>query len=348
MSTIPVVTLASRADALANPEHQLELLDRSGAPAFDAVVAQHGLPGLQVERVDVLQVNVGKLCNQTCAHCHVDAGPDRREVMTRETAAKVVELLRRHPIATLDITGGAPELNPNFRWMVEQARSLGRHVIDRCNLTILLTAPHADLVSFLAANQVEVIASLPSFRSAGTDTQRGAGVFEKSMEAMRRLNAAGYGLGDGLVLNLVHNPVGAFLPGNQCSLERDYRRELAERHGVVFDHLYTITNMPISRFLEYLERTGNLQGYVDLLVRSFNPGAVNGLMCRSMLSVGWEGRLFDCDFNQMLDMTVNSGAPDTLDRLLATGELRRRVRTARHCFGCTAGAGSSCGGALQS
>jgi radical SAM/Cys-rich protein len=168
------------------------------------------------------------------------------------------------------------------------------------------------------------------------------------MEAMRRLNAAGYGLGDGLVLNLVHNPVGAFLPGNQCSLERDYRRELAERHGVVFDHLYTITNMPISRFLEYLERTGNLQGYVDLLVRSFNPGAVNGLMCRSMLSVGWDGRLFDCDFNQMLDMTVNSGAPDTLDRLLATGELRRRVRTARHCFGCTAGAGSSCGGALQS
>ena len=348
MSTIPVVTLASSAAALARPERQLELLDRLGAPVFEAVISQHGLPSLEVERVDVLQVNVGKLCNQTCAHCHVDAGPDRREVMTRETAEKVAELLRRHPIPTLDITGGAPELNPNFRWLVEQARALGRHVIDRCNLTILLTAPHTDLVSFLAAHEVEVIASLPSFRSAGTDTQRGAGVFEKSMEAMRRLNDAGYGRGKGLVLNLVHNPVGAFLPGNQVSLERDYRRELADRHSVVFDHLYTITNMPISRFLEYLERTGNLQGYVDLLVRSFNPGAVPGLMCRSMLSVGWDGRLFDCDFNQMLDMTVNSGAPDTLDRLLATGELRRRVRTARHCFGCTAGAGSSCGGALQS
>lgn len=348
MANSHLTTLAALTKRLARPERQLELLDRSGIPAFESVLEKHGVPQLEVERVEVLQVNVGKLCNQTCAHCHVDAGPDRREVMTRETAEKVIELLRRHPIATLDITGGAPELNPNFRWMVEQARSLGRHVIDRCNLTILLTAPHADLVSFLAANQVEVIASLPSFRSAGTDTQRGAGVFEKSMEAMRRLNDVGYGRGDGLVLNLVHNPVGAFLPGNQCSLERDYRRELAERHGVVFDHLYTITNMPISRFLEYLERTGNLQGYVDLLVRSFNPGAVNGLMCRSMLSVGWDGRLFDCDFNQMLDMTVNSGAPDTLDRLLATGELRRHVRTARHCFGCTAGAGSSCGGALQS
>ena len=348
MGTLPVVTLASRGASLARPERQLELLDRLGAPAFDAVVAAHGLPGLQVERIDVLQVNVGKLCNQTCAHCHVDAGPDRREVMTRETAEKVIELLRRHPIPTFDITGGAPELNPNFRWLVEQARSLGRHVIDRCNLTILLTAAHADLVAFLAEHQVEVIASLPSFRSVGTDTQRGAGVFEKSIEAMRRLNAAGYGRGDGLVLNLVHNPVGAFLPGNQGSLEREYRRELAERHGVVFDHLYTITNMPISRFLEYLEQTGNLQGYVDLLVRSFNPGAVAGLMCRSMLSVGWDGRLFDCDFNQLLDLTVRGAAPETLDRVLATGELRRKVRTARHCFGCTAGAGSSCGGALQS
>jgi radical SAM/Cys-rich protein len=267
--------------------------------------------------------------------------------MTRETAEKVLVLLERNPIPTFDITGGAPELNPNFRWMVTEARALGRHVIDRCNLTILLTAPQADLVEFLARHRVEVIASLPSFRSAGTDAQRGFGVFDKSIEAMRRLNAAGYGRGAGLTLNLVHNPVGAFLPGSQASIERDYRRELESRHGVVFDHLYTITNMPISRYLDYLERSGNLQGYVEMLVRSFNPGAVAGLMCRTQLSVGWDGRLFDCDFNQMLDLTVNGGAPDTLDRLLASGDLRRHVRTARHCFGCTAGAGSSCGGALR-
>ncbi len=348
MGTPNRATLAGRAHALARPERQLELLDRSGIPTFDSVIQRHGLPALEVERVEVLQVNVGKLCNQTCAHCHVDAGPDRREVMTRETAEKVLELLRRHPIPTLDITGGAPELNPNFRWMVQEAHALGRHVIDRCNLTILLTGPQADLVSFLAENQVEVIASLPSFRSLGTDAQRGAGVFEKSIEAMRRLNAAGYGRGSGLVLNLVHNPVGAFLAGAQAAIERDYRRELGARYGVTFDHLYTITNMPISRFLEYLERSGNLQRYLELLVRSFNPGAFPGLMCRSYLSVGWDGRLFDCDFNQMLELTVNGGAPDTLDRLLTLGDLRRRVRTARHCFGCTAGAGSSCGGALQS
>ena len=346
---LPIVTsLASRSDGLARAERQLELLDGTGIPVFEAHLASNNLSPLEVEQVEVLQVNVGKLCNQTCAHCHVDAGPDRREVMTRETAEKVIEVLHRHPIPTLDITGGAPELNPNFRWIVGEARALGRHVIDRCNLTILLTAPQADLIAFLAENDVEVIASLPSFRSAGTDAQRGAGVFEKSIEALRRLNAAGYGRGTGRQLNLVHNPVGAFLPGNQASLERDYRRELDSRHGVVFDHLYTITNMPISRFLEFLERSGNLQSYVELLVQSFNPAAVTGLMCRTYLSVGWDGRLYDCDFNQMLDLTVDRGAPDTLDLLLASGDLRRRVRTARHCFGCTAGSGSSCGGALQS
>ncbi len=348
MGTSPPTSLAARSSSLARPERQLERLDRCGIPSFDSVIERHGLPALAVERVEVLQVNVGKLCNQTCVHCHVDAGPDRREVMTRETAEKAIELLRRQPIPTLDITGGAPELNPNFRWMVSEARRLGRRVIDRCNLTILLTGPQADLVSFLADHQVEIIASLPSFRSAGTDAQRGAGVFEKSIEAMRRLNAAGYGRGSGLVLNLAHNPVGAFLPGHQASIERDYRRELESRYDVTFDHLYTITNMPISRFLEYLERSGNLQSYLELLVRSFNPGAVTDLMCRTYLSVGWDGRLYDCDFNQMLDLTVNGGAPDTLDRLLASGGQRRRVRTARHCFGCTAGAGSSCGGALQS
>jgi radical SAM/Cys-rich protein len=339
-------SLKGSAHPLASPERQLSDLAATGVPRFDDVLRQHRLPLLEADEVQVLQVNVGKLCNQTCAHCHVDAGPDRREVMTRATAERVIELLRRHPIPTLDLTGGAPELNPQFRWLVQEARALGRHVIDRCNLTILLTAPQADLVDFLASHEVEVVASLPSFRSSGTDAQRGSGVFARSIEGLRRLNATGYGKGNGLLLNLVHNPVGAFLPGSQVSLERDYRRELESRHGVFFDHLYTITNMPISRYLDYLERTGNLKAYLDLLVQSFNPGAVPSVMCRTYLSVGWDGMLYDCDFNQMLAMPVDHGAPSTLESLLASGNVRRRVRTGRHCFGCTAGAGSSCGGAL--
>jgi radical SAM/Cys-rich protein len=294
----------------------------------------------------VLQVNVGKVCNQTCAHCHVDAGPDRREVMSRDTAGQVIELLYRHPIPTLDITGGAPELNPNFRWMVAEARRLDRHVIGRCNLTVLELPSQSDTAEFLAANRVEVIASLPSFRQSGTDAQRGEGVFDKSLAALQRLNRLGYGRDGDLKLGLVHNPVGAFLPGNQAALERDYKRELKERHGIVFDSLYTITNMPIGRFLEVLSRRGTLQHYMELLVKSFNPAAAAALMCRTYISVGWDGQLYDCDFNQMLAMPVDHGAPSTLAGLLESGRLGRRVRTGRHCFGCTAGAGSSCGGAI--
>ncbi len=332
---------------LAAPEEQHATLARTATPAFDDVLAAHGLALLTTERIDVLQVNVGKLCNQTCAHCHVDAGPDRREAMTRETARKVIELLRRHDIPTLDITGGAPELNPQFRLLVDEAAQLGRRIIDRCNLTVLMLPGQADLVEFLAVRKVEVSASLPSFRQAGTDAQRGDGVFQKSIAALKRLNDAGYGKGAGLVLDLVHNPVGAFLPGHQASLERDYRRELSSRHGIVFDRLHTITNMPISRFLEFLERSGNTERYMDLLVRSFNPQAARGVMCRTYISVGWDGTVYDCDFNQMLAMPVDHGSPRTLDGLLAAGDLQRRVRTDRHCFGCTAGSGSSCGGSLE-
>jgi len=340
-------TLLSRAHELSVPAAQLRHLAATGVPDFDDVLARHGREPLEARAIEVLQVNVGRLCNQTCAHCHVDAGPDRREVMGEETAAQVLELLRRHPIPTLDVTGGAPELNPQFRYLVREASALGRRVIDRCNLSVLLLPSQGDLVPFLASHGVEVTASLPSFRAAGTDAQRGEGVFGKSLEALRRLNAAGYGRGDGLVLNLVHNPVGVFLPGDQTSLERDYRRELDERHGVVFDRLYTITNMPISRFLDHLERTGNLQRYMELLVGAFNPRAADGVMCRTYLSVGWDGTLYDCDFNQMLALPANHGAPSTLAALLATdGALPRRVVTDRHCFGCTAGAGSSCAGAV--
>ena len=332
---------------LAASDAQHLTLARAGAPDFDGVLSRHGLPLLATTRIEVLQVNVGKLCNQTCAHCHVDAGPDRREAMTRETARQVVELLRHHAIPTLDITGGAPELNPQFRFLVDEAAGLGRRVIDRCNLTVLTLPGQSDLVSYLVARKVEVTASLPSFRQAGTDAQRGDGVFERSIAALTMLNRAGYGKGTGLVLNLVHNPVGAFLPGSQSSLERDYRRELSTRHGIVFDRLHAIANMPISRFLEFLERTGNTQRYMDLLVRSFNPKAAGNVMCRTHLSVGWDGTLYDCDFNQMLTLPVDHGAPRTVADLLVSGGLSRRVRTGPHCFGCTAGAGSSCGGALE-
>jgi radical SAM/Cys-rich protein len=343
----PLPTLQSRAHELSVPGAQLRHLATTGIPHFDDVLARHGRGPLEARVTEVLQVNVGKLCNQTCAHCHVDAGPDPREVMTEETAAQVLELLRRCAIPTLDVTGGAPELNPQFRYLVREAAALGRRVIDRCNLSVLLLPSQEDLVPFLAGHRVEVIASLPSFRSSGTDAQRGEGIFEKSLEALRRLNAAGYGRGDGLVLNIVHNPVGAFLPGDQTSLEREYRRELGQRHGIVFDRLYTIANMPISRFLDHLERSGNLQRYMELLVGAFNPRAADGVMCRTYLSVGWDGTLYDCDFNQMLAMPTNHGAPRTLASLLATGgALPRRVVTDRHCFGCTAGAGSSCAGAV--
>jgi radical SAM/Cys-rich protein len=268
--------------------------------------------------------------------------------MTRATAVQVIELLRRHDaLKTLDITGGAPELNPQFRFLVDEAVRLGRRVIDRSNLTVLTLPGQADLITFLADRGVGVIGSLPSSRRAGTDSQRGDGVFQKSVAALKQLNDVGYGTGGRLVLTLVHNPVGAFLPGSQLSLERDYRRELAERHGIVFDRLFTITNMPISRFLEFLERSGNTDRYMELLVRAFNPSAAGGVMCRTHLSVGWDGTLYDCDFNQMLGLVVDHGAPGTLETLLASDELSRRVRTGLHCFGCTAGAGSSCGGALE-
>jgi len=324
----------------------LERLNRTGVPSFETVMAGIGAGPLVADGIQVLQVNVGKLCNQVCDHCHVGAGPDRTEMMSAETAGQVIELLRRHPIPVLDLTGGAPELNPQFRRLVQEARALGRKVLDRCNLTVLLIKNRSDLVDFLAEHEVEVVASLPCYSEARTDAQRGDGVFRKSIEALRKLNAAGYGTGGRLKLHLVYNPVGAFLPGDQADLERDYKQELQAGFGVVFDDLYTITNMPIRRYLEYLERSGELQSYMRLLVDSFNPAAVSGVMCRSYLSVGWDGRLYDCDFNQMLDLPVNSGAPDHLTSLLASGELRRTVRTGRHCFGCTAGSGSSCGGAV--
>jgi radical SAM/Cys-rich protein len=340
------LSLKARANPLASAAEQLRILaEPSRLAPFEERMRGTGLFPLAATGITVFQINVGKLCNQTCHHCHVDAGPDRKEIMTRETAELSIRALARTEIPTLDITGGAPELNPNFRWLVEQARALERHVMDRCNLTVLLLPAQADLAEFLAQNRVEVVASLPYFRAEQTDAQRGLGVFDKSIEALRKLNALGYGReGTGLVLNLVYNPVGAFLPPKQEAIEAQFKRELERASGVVFNRLYTITNMPISRFLEFLLQTENFAGYMERLVNAFNPAAAAGVMCRYTLSVGWDGTLYDCDFNQMLELPIGFGAPRHIRDFDPAALDRRRIETANHCYGCTAGAGSSCGG----
>ncbi len=342
------MSLVSIGHPLASAGEQLRVLSepRRLLKPFEQSLAESGLSPLTAIGITVLQINVGKLCNQTCRHCHVDAGPDRRETMTRETAEHCIRVLAQTDIPTVDITGGAPELNANFRWIVERAKTLGRHVLDRCNLTILTVPSQADLAGFLAARGVEIVASLPYYLEDETDRQRGEGVFAKSIDALRTLNALGYGQeGSGLRLNLVYNPVGAFLPPAQAAIEADFRRELLRRHGIVFNSLYTITNMPISRFLEFLLRTGNYDRYMEKLVSAYNPAAAAGVMCRSMLSVGWDGTLYDCDFNQMLELRVDHGAPAHIRDFDPGALARRRIVTGQHCYGCTAGAGSSCGGA---
>lgn len=315
---------------------------------FEERLAAYGL-ALRAAAVETLQVNVGKLCNQACKHCHVDASPARTEIMRRETAERVIAALRKYRMPTLDITGGAPELNPSFQYLVTEARSLGAHVMVRHNLTVMFEPDQQDLPEFFRDHQVEVISSLPYFLEQQTDAQRGRGVFEKSVEALRRLNAVGYGMdGTGLILNLVYNPVGAYLPPPQASIEADFKRELMTRYGVSFNHLYTISNMPINRFLDYLRRSGNEERYMKKLVDAFNPQAVEGLMCRSLVSVDWTGKLYDCDFNQMLELGVASDLPQTIADFDPVKFARRRVTTGWHCLGCTAGAGSSCGGAVVS
>ncbi|MCK6449002.1 MAG: arsenosugar biosynthesis radical SAM protein ArsS [Planctomycetes bacterium] len=356
-----VPTLARRGAELASPRVQLEALARAQLADplggdFDRHVERAGFAPLSSVGIQVLQLNLGRVCNQTCAHCHVDAGPDRRESMSRETAELALRFLERTSIPTVDLTGGAPELNPNFEHLVRESRRLGRHVLDRCNLTILGAPRYAHLPRFFAEHRVEVICSLPHYRQLSTDRQRGEGVYAASIEGLKLLNAVGYGReGSGLRLVLVTNPVGAFLPAGQRSLEAEWKRELRRLHGIEFDALYTITNMPISRFLEWLLEKGELEAYLEKLVGAFNPAAASGVMCRTTLSVGWDGRLFDCDFNQMLDLELGFGAPRhladvDLRELEQVGRVdaleRRRIVTARHCFGCTAGAGSSCGGAL--
>lgn len=315
--------------------------------SFDNTLKQHGLH-LGRTTLRTLQINVGKLCNQTCVHCHVDAGPWRTELMTAETADRVFHLLGRTPsIETVDFTGGAPELNPLFRYMVMKVRAMGRRILDRCNLTVFSVEGHGDLPEFFRDNCVEVIASLPCYLHENVDAQRGAGVFEKSVQALQKLNSLGYGQeGSVLTLSLVYNPGGAFLPPLQEELEKQYKRELWERFGIVFNRLHTMVNMPIHRWLNYLERTGAKGHYMETLVNAFNPQTVMNLMCRSLISVSWDGRLYDCDFHQALEIPAG-GRSRTIWDIESFDEFSKgMIATAPHCFGCTAGTGSSCGGSL--
>ncbi len=346
-------SLRHRRDPLAAPEEQLRLLnsiDLGDGRCFEHDVKVAGWEPLRPTSLDIFQINVGKLCNMTCRHCHVDAGPDRvDENMDRETIDHCLLAIDRTDPHTVDITGGAPELNPHFRYLVDECVRRGKHVMDRCNLTILTTRRFSDLPDWFAERGVEVVCSLPHFRRMGTDAQRGRGAYQKSIEALRRLNAAGYGKGDpGRVLTLVTNPVGAFLAGSQSSLEEEWKQALEREHGVSFDRLIALNNMPISRYLEWLVEKGMLEEYMQRLVMSFNPAAVRGLMCRNTVSVSWDGYLYDCDFNQQLEMRMEfaDGRRPHVSALDLDSWMEHAVRTDRHCYGCTAGAGSSCGGQM--
>ena len=343
-------SLKASGHQLADSSFQLTVLRTEVAetlhlPLFHEKLATVGLFPLAPVAPAVLQINVGKMCNQVCKHCHVDAGPDRKEIMTRETMQFCLDALARTDISRVDLTGGAPEMNPNFRWFVEELTKLGRKVLVRCNLTIIVANPkYNDLPEFFKNHGVEVVSSLPYFSASKTDSQRGEGVFADSIKALRMLNAVGYGQeGSSLILNLVYNPSGAFLPGSQKGLQDQFKRVLAKDFGIVFNELFAITNIPVSRYLDYLIESGNYAPYMEKLVNAFNPAAAAGVMCRNTISVGWDGGLYDCDFNQMLDLHVASSVQHIRDFDITT-LTQRSIVVNQHCYGCTAGAGSSCGG----
>ena len=354
-------SLYGRRTPLARPEVQIETLDAvplaagpTGTGTFHRdLVASGWERGLTPAALEIFQINVGKLCNMTCRHCHVDSGPDRTdENMDRaavDACLAAIDHIQAHPqggsLHTVDLTGGAPELNPHFEYLVDACVERGLHVIDRCNLTILTVRRYRHLPEWFAERGVEVACSLPHYRELGTDAQRGEGTYAKSLRALEALNAAGYGQGDERrVLTLVTNPVGSFLAGNQASLEAEWKAALERNHGVTFDRLFALNNMPMSRYLEWLVEKGQLEAYMVRLLGAFNPGAVDGVMCRNTVSVGWDGRVYDCDFNQQLEMDAAVPFAHVADFDLDAWQARA-VRTARHCYGCTAGAGSSCGGA---
>ena len=346
-------SLKARKDSLAQTEKQLEVLSggifKDGSlPTFKSKVESSGLPAIRPSALEILQINVGYMCNQVCAHCHVDAGPDRKEIMTHETMDQILNVIRSHKIKTVDLTGGAPEMHPQFRWFVEEIRKTEvEEIIVRSNLTIILAnKKYNDLPDFFAKHKVHVISSLPFYKRDKTDRQRGSGVFDSSIKALQMLNKVGYGIPENnLELDLVYNPSGAFLPGNQKAMELDFKLALKEDFGIQFNQLFSITNLPISRFLDYLIASENYEEYMYTLVEAFNPSAVENVMCTNTISVSWEGYLFDCDFNQMLDLKVESSKTHirdfNIDKLTD-----RNIRLSQHCYGCTAGAGSSCQGSI--
>jgi len=354
----PTTSLRYRREPLSSPDEQfrvLESVEIDGGPTgtgdFQADLAASGWPDLQPTGLEIFQINLGKLCNMTCRHCHVDSGPDRTEEnMDRETVDACLRAIDRSGAHTVDLTGGAPELNPNFEYLVDACVDRGLDVIDRCNLTILTTRPYQHLPAWFAERGVEVVCSLPHYRAFNTDAQRGSGTYRKSIEALHALNDAGYGQDDpDRQLTLVTNPVGAFLAGNQASLETEWKEALQRNHGVTFDRLLALNNMPMSRYLEWLMEKGQVNTYLERLVNAFNPGTIAGLMCRNTLSVAWDGTIYDCDFNQQLEMTMDlpDGTRPHVDDFDLDAWTAHSIRTHRHCYGCTAGAGSGCGGAIE-
>lgn len=345
-------TLLAQSHSLSDPGVQLDVINNhtdkvKNLDKFEKKLDEIGLFPLKPTGIEIFQINVGYMCNMTCKHCHVDAGPDRKEIMTRETLEHCLEAIAESGIETVDLTGGAPEMNPHFRWFVDEVSKLNRHIIVRSNLTILDTRKFEDLPLFMAKHGVEITCSLPFYNKRRTDAQRGEGTYDKSVKVLRLLNDVGYGQdGTGLLLNLVYNPVGAFLPPDQNSLKLDYKAQLWKDYGIVFNELYTITNLPISRYLNFLVMSGNLEEYMEKLITSFNPSAAMGVMCRNTISIGWDGTLYDCDFNQMLKLRTNHGAPDHIKDWNLNKLNSREIVVNQHCYGCTAGAGSSCGGAV--
>ena len=347
----PVKSLKAQKHALGDTGYQLQILNDTSLlgdlPKFSSKLKEANLFPLKPTGLDIFQLNLGKMCNQVCQHCHVDAGPDRKEIMTKETMERCLEIIEKNNFSTIDLTGGAPELNPNFRWFVESIRGISEQVkiIVRCNLTIILANPkYNDLPHFFKTHQIEVVSSLPAYTESRTDAQRGNGVFKDSIKALQMLNAVGYGKeGTGLVLNLVYNPSGAFLPSGQAGLEMNFKRKLKADFDIEFNSLFAITNIPISRYLDYLIVSENYQAYMEKLIHAYNPVAAENVMCRNTLSVGWDGYIFDCDFNQMLDLKVACGSKHIND-FDALELMNRSVIVNQHCYGCTAGSGSSCGG----
>lgn len=334
-------------EELAIANEQLKIINQPNEfVTFEEKLKEMKVGELTATEVEVMQINVGKMCNQVCKHCHVDAGPDRKEIMTKETMEYCLNALRSSEIKAVDLTGGAPELNPNFKWFVTELKKLNKHIIVRSNLTILVANGFEDYAEFMSLNEIEIISSLPFYSASTTDKQRGKGVFEQSIKAIEKLNNLGYGKAEsGLILNLVYNPIGAFLPPGQEALEKDYKRELKNKFGLEFNNLFVITNLPISRFLDYLVESGNYLGYMNKLITAFNPVAAQQVMCRNMVSIGWEGSLYDCDFNQMLEIGLEKGLPQNIKNFNNKALEGRKIIVGNHCFGCTAGAGSSCGGA---